>query len=1178
MPLPPAQLHRQQTSVCVPTMTSRLGQRAGAAISLVALLVLLWTVVVVKQQPPPLPTLPPATAEDTSKGNYFQESQLLPDVNSIESKQENIIDTRKNIGFNRAINVPAIFNYPVREKNYSKVQCDKAEKDNHIEYVIPLKIHTLHLHEDDLRYGADDWSKMSDKPESSKGDPFHFPGGSNHFRHRHAVLWDPHPQYTFCAFGQFFHLLLEENSKFVSPQLHVTHLWHNYTQRESVTNAKCFYTGHVHGDPKSSVAVSLCHGMTGHIRTSVGNYLIQPAESWLQHNESMIHEVLLIQPRNGMSNSSASSRHCGLEGSKKNEYRNESMVALNRSKRALRITPTGRRGKPLSRREYFVEVMVVADKKMAEYHGGGLNDYVLTLMSIVAKLFKDPSIGNPISVAVVKLVVLRDLEFVQWSLNERGRRIGTSATEMRKTFCAWQKDINVLDDSNPDHHDTALLLTRENICRDPRERKCDTLGLAEIGTVCDMNSSCAIVQDNGLSAAFTIAHEFGHVLNMPHDDAEECRIFRNAEKYQNVMSRMLDSATSPWSWSNCSRHFLTEFLEAGHGACLMDSPTKDYIMNIYPGNLPGENFTADRQCELVLGHGYRLCSYMPVCQHLWCSQGGGEREGCLTKHMPWADGTTCGNGSWCQRGTCVIRDPHALIPVDGGWGGWNKFGECSRSCGGGIKRATRECNNPPPANGGGYCIGRRMKFQSCNTEDCPKGSKDFREEQCAAFNNNTFGHNMDMPRDVKWVPKYGVNKPEERCQLYCRVMNTPTYYKLMEKVIDGTPCGPDTFDVCVNGICKPAGCDHLLGSKAKLDVCGRCNGKNASCHLVTGTFNESTYGYNVVVKVPVGSINLEVQQIGHQGSSNDSNYLALMDESGDYILNGGNVLTMYHNIISINGTKLEYTGINAVVERLNATKPLKRDLIIQILSVGKLYPPNITYKYIIRCQWRTRWTECSKSCIGVAYKKPYCSLLDRNEEIHEKYCSKMAKPKVIEKPCTGKCKIRWQLTTSECSVRCGRGYRNVTAHCIVEISSNEVQHIDNKECAHLEPPPEYEECEVSCAHWKFGDWGSCTKTCGGGYQHRLAECVGNRGEPVNESLCSTHQRVTTQKCANNNCPSWRLGDWTPCSVSCGTGERHRPYWCNQDDRIVSPQFCNSQLPPLHRETCSLACAASWQQM
>ena len=56
------------------------------------------------------------------------------------------------------------------------------------------------------------------------------------------------------------------------------------------------------------------------------------------------------------------------------------------------------------------------------------------------------------------------------------------------------------------------MYNREDICRNPTlpSENCDTLGLAELGTMCGEHS-CAIVQDNGLSAAFTIAHELGHV-------------------------------------------------------------------------------------------------------------------------------------------------------------------------------------------------------------------------------------------------------------------------------------------------------------------------------------------------------------------------------------------------------------------------------------------------------------------------------------------------------------------------------------------------------------------------------------------------------------------------------------------------------------------------------------------
>lgn len=49
---------------------------------------------------------------------------------------------------------------------------------------------------------------------------------------------------------------------------------------------------------------------------------------------------------------------------------------------------------------------------------------------------------------------------------------------------------------------------------------------------------------------------------MPHDDDKRCDTFRgNNTHKQNIMSRMLDHNTHPWSWSNCSRHHATEFLE-----------------------------------------------------------------------------------------------------------------------------------------------------------------------------------------------------------------------------------------------------------------------------------------------------------------------------------------------------------------------------------------------------------------------------------------------------------------------------------------------------------------------------------------------------------------------------------------------------------------------------------------
>lgn len=114
---------------------------------------------------------------------------------------------------------------------------------------------------------------------------------------------------------------------------------------------------------------------------------------------------------------------------------------------------------------------------------------------------------------------------------QAGPRVTSNAQETLRNFCQWQSLYNGRQEDSFRHHDVAILLTRGDICRleekgrrEGRERspfrspgKCDTLGLAELGTMCDGQKSCAIIEDNGLSAAFTIAHELGHmyVINYP---------------------------------------------------------------------------------------------------------------------------------------------------------------------------------------------------------------------------------------------------------------------------------------------------------------------------------------------------------------------------------------------------------------------------------------------------------------------------------------------------------------------------------------------------------------------------------------------------------------------------------------------------------------------------------------
>lgn len=114
--------------------------------------------------------------------------------------------------------------------------------------------------------------------------------------------------------------------------------------------------------------------------------------------------------------------------------------------------------------------------------------------------------------------------------------------------------------------------------------------------------------------------------------------------------------------------------------------------------------------------------------------------------------------------------------------------------------------------------------------------------------------------------------PHERCKLYCET-DSNQCYPLAEKVIDGTPCDQDTFHICVNGFCKPAGCDHVLNSTAELDICGVCKGDNSTCQWITGSYNSTQYGYTRIAKIPAGSNNIDIRQPGWKDMIDDGNYL-----------------------------------------------------------------------------------------------------------------------------------------------------------------------------------------------------------------------------------------------------------------------------------------------------------------
>ena len=60
-----------------------------------------------------------------------------------------------------------------------------------------------------------------------------------------------------------------------------------------------------------------------------------------------------------------------------------------------------------------------------------------------------------------------------------------------------------------------------------------------------------------------------------------------------------------------------------------------------------------------------------------------------------------------------------LFLVNGGLSKWSEFSQCSRTCGGGVSKRHRQCNNPEPLHGGRKCDQSDMQeTRSCGNIKC----------------------------------------------------------------------------------------------------------------------------------------------------------------------------------------------------------------------------------------------------------------------------------------------------------------------------------------------------------------------------------------------------------------------------------------------------------------------------
>lgn len=711
----------------------------------------------------------------------------------------------------------------------------------------------------------------------------------------------------------------------------------------------------------------------------------------------------------------------------------------------------------------------------------------------VDEIYHDESLGTNINVVLVRMIMVGYRQSI--SLIERG-----NPSRSLEQVCRWANTQQRRDPDHAEYHDHAIFLTRQDF---------GPAGYAPVTGMCHPLRSCTLNHEDGFSSAFVVAHETGHVLGMEHDgQGNRCA---DETSMGSIMAPLVQAAFHRYHWSRCSKQELNRYIHSYD--CLLDDPFEHKWPKL--PELPGINYSMDEQCRFDFGVGYKMCTafrtYDP-CKQLWCSHPDNQYF-CKTKKGPPVDGTECAPGKWCFKGHCIWRTSEEPQGHDGSWGSWSKFGSCSRTCGGGVKSRSRQCNNPVPAYGGRECPGSAFDYQMCNTEECAGPYEDFRAQQCVQ-RSNKYHQNIKHT----WLP-YEHPDESRKCELSCVSKETGEVVFMNQVMHDGTRCSySDPFSVCARGECLHVGCDKEVGSYKQEDKCGVCEGDNSHCRTVKLTLTKTPKktGMLKMFDIPIGARHIVIEE-----NETSPHLIAVKNQvTGNFILNAKSEDAVAKSFIE-NGLQWEYT-MDGEKEALKTSGPLLEGIVVLVIPQEEEVKISLTYKYIIHedllplitnnnvllaeldtYEWALKsWSQCSKTCGGgVQLTKYGCRRKSDSRLVNRNFCETNKKPKAIRKRC------------------------------------------NNQEC---NPP----------TRWLVEEWGPCSKTCGKlGYQTRVVQCMqalqNGTNRPVRSKNCTEERPETRRTCNHTVCPAqWRTGAWSQCSVSCGEGIQQRQVVCKASDNTI----------------------------